>query len=72
MPTLSLTNIADMLGIPAEAFPETARRCYSQIDWHYELAEGEEREAQLLRATRALFADLPVSGPARLAAWEKG
>jgi len=66
------SDFADDCGVCVEQLPEESRDLIARYDFRYRVAEGEEREMLLLRAAKALAANLPVSGPQRLADWENG
>jgi len=72
MPELAVKDFSEALGIRVEDFPRETRQYIQTNDFRYCVATGSERETQLLRAVRALFSDLSLSGPERLPSWEKG
>lgn len=51
---------------------ERCRAAIASHDFTYDVLDGERREQVILRVLKTLEDELPVSGPERLAAWERG
>lgn len=69
---LGLAELASILGVAPNDLPPECRRRIAERNFSHRVLAGSERDAILLQAIAALDADLPVSGPARIDAWERG
>lgn len=69
---LSPADFASILGVPESALPPECRRRIAERNFAHRVLRGAERDAVILQGIDALAADLPVSGPARIDAWERG
>jgi hypothetical protein len=69
---LGVADLAAILGVKPNELPSECRRRIAERNFSHRVLAGSERDAVLLQAIAALDADLPVSGPARIDAWERG
>ena len=72
MPRLELINFADLLGVPVEEMPADCRMLIDSFDFDYTVLNEHNRDEVILDAVKALASPLPVSGPERIDAWERG
>jgi hypothetical protein len=72
LPALGSTEWAALLGVPAAEIPPECRALIASHDFAYEIVRGDERDAVLRRVVLALDAELSISGPDRIRAWENG
>lgn len=69
---LDLEGFARLFGASVTAMPASADALIGSLDFRYRVLKGEERDVQILRALKALDADLAVSGRHRQPRWESG
>jgi SAM-dependent methyltransferase len=69
---LGVADFAAILGVASSALPRECTKRIRERSFAHRVIAGAERDALVLEAIMALEADLPVSGPARIAAWEHG
>jgi hypothetical protein len=69
---LGTGDFAEILGVGAEDLPPECVKRIRERSFAHRVLAGAERDQVLLQVIDSLDADLPVSGPARIAAWERG
>lgn len=69
---LSPADLAEILGVDSADLPAECLRRIAERDFTHRALDGPERDAVQSEVTKALEAELPVSGPARIEAWERG
>ena len=72
MPNLGVPEFARLFGIETSGMPAECRDLIDTCDFAYEVLVGEDRDRAILGVLKVLEGDLTVSGPDRLAAWERG
>jgi transketolase len=70
--SLNCNDFAEIFGVPEKELPAGCRQVILDTDFRFRIAVGAEREKCLLRAHKALYNDLKVSGEHRKQDWEKG
>jgi hypothetical protein len=69
---LGTEDFAAILGVAPDALPPECARRIRERNFAHRVLAGGARDEIILQVIESLDQDLPVSGPARIAAWERG
>jgi hypothetical protein len=71
-PTLGVPEMAAILGVAETSLSAECVRRIETRDFRHRVLEGADRDAVVRQVIAALSGELPVSGPQRREAWERG
>jgi len=72
MHNLKIDDFARLFGIREGEMPGECRDLINNLDFHYTVLEGVDRDKVILEVFRTLGSELPIPGPDRVGVWERG